>query len=43
MEDSDARQVKWVGFDEPTWEPMDSFADDPTTILAYRKHVGLDQ
>jgi hypothetical protein len=34
-------QVKWEGYDEPTWEPMESF-EDPSIVLDYRRRVGLD-
>ena len=32
--------VKWKGYADPTWEPMDSF-EDRRVIHSYRKKVGL--
>lgn len=32
--------VKWEGFDEPTWEPEESFGDQ-SIVEEYRKRVGL--
>lgn len=33
--------VKWEGYDDPTYEPADSFGDQ-SVLLAYRRKVGLD-
>lgn len=34
-------KVKWEGYEEPTWEPIESF-EDPSIVMAYRRRVGLD-
>ena len=34
-------QVKWEGYETPTWEPIKSFGD-PGLVRAYREKVGLD-
>ena len=33
-------QVKWEGYDRPTWEPIDSFGDR-NLVHEYRRRVGL--
>jgi len=33
--------VKWEGYEEPTWEPVESFGDEQV-VADYRKRVGLD-
>jgi len=33
--------VKWEGYKEPTWEPVESFGDEQV-VADYRKRVGLD-
>jgi len=33
--------VKWEGYEEPTWEPVESFGDEQV-VTDYRKRVGLD-
>lgn len=34
-------QVKWKGWNEMTWEPEDSFDDDPKPLHAYKRKHGL--
>ena len=34
-------QVRWKGWEETTWEPEDSFDDDPKPLIAYKKKHGL--
>jgi len=34
--------IKWEGYEEPTWEPMENIKkDDPVTLAGYAKSKGL--